>query len=70
MAPTPRFTLQGAWVRLDASLVEHWVNGETKGQGQSKSWVVLKTCQMDGYPYDVLPFLHAGLFNYHSLNWR
>ena len=30
MPPTPRFTLQGAWVRLDASLVEHWVNGGTE----------------------------------------
>ena len=30
MPPTPRFTLQGAWVRLDASLVEQWVNGEAE----------------------------------------
>ena len=30
LPPTPRFTLQEAWVRLDASLVEHWVNGETE----------------------------------------
>ena len=30
MPPTPRFTLQGAWVRLDASLVEQWVNGGTE----------------------------------------
>ena len=28
MPPTP--TLQGAWVRLDASLVEQWVNGEAE----------------------------------------
>ena len=30
MPPTPRYTLQDAWVQLDASLVEHWVNGETE----------------------------------------